>query len=68
MPYCRLSRARYHYRCAKCEAEVRKGQRYFRGFGHEFEVLRIEWDPQWQPTNGMAREDVDEALDHSRYV
>ena len=30
MPYLRLSRARYHYRCARCEAELRKGQRYFR--------------------------------------
>ena len=42
MPYFRLSRARYHYRCARCEAGVRKGQRYFRDepVGGEFVGIR----------------------------
>ena len=40
MPYFRLSRARYHYRCARCEAEVRKGQRYFRDEPHPFAKYR----------------------------
>ena len=40
MPHFRLSRARYHYRCARCEAAVRKGQRYFRDEPHPFAKYR----------------------------
>ena len=40
MPYFRLSRARYHYGCAKCRAEIRKGQRYFRDEPHPFAKYR----------------------------
>ena len=40
MPYFRLSRARYHYRCAKCKAEIRKGQRYIRDEPHPFAKYR----------------------------
>ena len=40
MPYFRLFRARYHYRCARCDAEVRKGQHYFRDDPHPFARYR----------------------------
>ena len=40
MPYLRLFRARYHYRCGKCEADIRKGQSYFRDDPHPFAKYR----------------------------